>query len=79
MITLQEVPVEQLQGNEEIKYCHILCCHPVLTLCGAYKAKKCNVPLLTAEGTINDYCKICNRYACPDCLDLKYYKCPGCP
>lgn len=77
MITLQELePVEAL--DNEIEYCHILCCHPAITLCGAYKPEKCGIYFVPDDGEIPLYCNVCKKYTCPDCLDKVFDDCPWC-
>ncbi len=78
MITLQESPVEQLQDSYITKYCHLMCCHPTISLCGAYKPKRCDIYFLTNPSDLYDDCPICGRATCPDCIKLALSACPYC-
>jgi hypothetical protein len=79
MITLQEIePVEAPDINENIDYCHILCCHPAITLCGAYKPERCGVYFVVGEDESPLICPACHRQTCPDCLERVFDACPWC-
>jgi hypothetical protein len=77
MITLQEKPVEQLQAYNS-QYCHVLCCHPVLALCGAYKPKRCNTSVTNSLGQILQCCPVCKKEMCPDCYEVIFDPCAYC-
>ena len=66
-----------LDDPDSVSYCHILCCHPSLTLCGAYKPELCRMLAATDEG-IPGECDVCGRAVCPDCIDLATKPCPRC-
>lgn len=79
MDTLElELPDLQLSDDDEIKYCHILCCHPTITLCGAYKPVQCGVFIINKVGQFLLNCPVCKRKGCPDCYNLVYRECPRC-
>jgi hypothetical protein len=66
-----------LDDTDSVSYCHILCCHPSLTLCGAYKPILCRMLVVATEG-IPTECDVCRRLICPDCINLAFKPCPRC-
>lgn len=77
MLVLERPELQELETDIDKKYCHIICCHPVLSLCGAYKPVLCGTYLIDEDGVMREICPVCKLETCPECIDL-LYDCPSC-
>ena len=73
MLAVLDAPIEELEETTNYSdFCHILCCHPHITLCGAWKPVPCGERLIDVmvDGMVPDKCGVCERLTCPDCARM---------
>lgn len=68
MEVLEELDALLIEEIDSISYCHLLCCQGRISMCGAYKPVRCDIPITNEAGYIDIVCPACNRITCPECL-----------